>query len=95
MDIPEKLIEDHDVTVDYIVTPSEIIKCNRTKGKPTGIIWSKLEPNKVKHEHCKSRAGMIMLTKQYDTYCNTDLGYAVVSNAICCDITQKISKNIK
>jgi len=49
VDIPDKLIEDHDVTVDYIVTQSEIIKCNRTRGKPVGIIWSKLEPNRVSY----------------------------------------------
>jgi len=47
VDIPDKLIEDHDLTVDYIVTPKEIIKCNRTRAKPSGIIWSKLEPQKV------------------------------------------------
>jgi hypothetical protein len=41
------LIEDHDLTVDYIVTPLEIIKCNTSGKKPAGIIWSKLEPGKV------------------------------------------------
>ncbi|XP_052764362.1 methenyltetrahydrofolate synthase domain-containing protein-like [Mya arenaria] len=48
VDIPDSLIEDHDLTVDYIVTPQEIIKCNRTRSKPSGIIWSKLEPLKLK-----------------------------------------------
>ncbi|KAH3711249.1 hypothetical protein DPMN_070751 [Dreissena polymorpha] len=48
IDIPESLAEDHDLSVDYIVTPKEIIKCNRKRSKPTGIIWSKLEPIKLK-----------------------------------------------
>lgn len=48
MDFPDNLIEDHDVVVDYIVTPSEIIKCNRTRSKPTGIIWSKITPDKLR-----------------------------------------------
>ena len=47
VDIPEKLIEDHDLTVDYIVTQTEIIECKNSRPKPEGIIWSKLEPVKV------------------------------------------------
>ena len=47
VDIPEKLIEDHDLTVDYIVTQTEIIECKNSRPKPAGIIWSKLEPVKV------------------------------------------------
>lgn len=48
VDIPEKLIEDHDLTVDYIVTQTEIIDCKNSRPKPTGIIWSKLEPVKLR-----------------------------------------------
>lgn len=47
VDIPEELMEDHDVLVDYIITDTQVIKCNRTKAKPNGIIWSKLTPEKV------------------------------------------------
>ncbi len=47
IDIPERLMESHDLTVDYIVTPTEIIKTNCTKAKPTGIIWSKLDRDKL------------------------------------------------
>ena len=47
VDIPESLIEDHDLTVDYIVTQTEIINCRNRRPKPSGIIWSKLEPIKV------------------------------------------------
>ncbi|CAG2216859.1 uncharacterized protein LOC143053441 [Mytilus galloprovincialis] len=48
VDFPESLIEDHDVVVDYIITPTEIIKCNRTRKNPSGIIWSKITPEKLR-----------------------------------------------
>lgn len=48
IDIPEKLMGEHDLTVDYIVTPSGITKCTGTAPKPAGIYWSKLEPSKLK-----------------------------------------------
>ena len=47
VDIPEKLIEEHDLTVDYVVTQTEIIECKNSRPKPAGIFWSKLEPVKV------------------------------------------------
>lgn len=46
LDIPDRLKEDHDLTVDYIVTPTRIIECEKQK-KPDGIIWSKLYPEKL------------------------------------------------
>jgi len=46
MDIPEDLIEEHDLTVDYIITPTEMIETKCSKKKPTGVIWNKLELNK-------------------------------------------------
>lgn len=48
LDFPESLIEDHDLVVDYIVTPTEIIRCDTKKQKPTGIIWSKITPDKLR-----------------------------------------------
>lgn len=42
LDIPEDLLEDHDLTVDYILTPNRVIKTNCTRPKPKGIIWSKI-----------------------------------------------------
>lgn len=42
LDIPEDLLEDHDLTVDYILTPNRVIKTNCTRPKPRGIIWSKV-----------------------------------------------------
>ncbi|KAM9481687.1 methenyltetrahydrofolate synthase domain-containing protein isoform 2-T2 [Clarias gariepinus] len=43
VDIPEGLTESHDITVDYILTPSRIIKTECKIPKPQGIIWSKLD----------------------------------------------------
>jgi len=47
VDIPESLMEAHDADVDYIVTPTEVIKCNSKRPKPTGIIWSILSQEKL------------------------------------------------
>ncbi|XP_047566952.1 methenyltetrahydrofolate synthase domain-containing protein isoform X5 [Lutra lutra] len=42
VDIPEALLEDHDLTVDYILTPTRVIATGCEHPKPTGIIWSKI-----------------------------------------------------
>lgn len=42
LDIPEELIESHDLTVDYILTPTRVIKTNCQRPKPQGIIWRKV-----------------------------------------------------
>ncbi|CAK6436861.1 unnamed protein product [Pipistrellus nathusii] len=42
IDIPEALLEDHDLTVDYILTPTRVITTGCERPKPTGIIWSKI-----------------------------------------------------
>ncbi|XP_057610337.1 methenyltetrahydrofolate synthase domain-containing protein isoform X3 [Chionomys nivalis] len=42
IDIPEALLEDHDLTVDYIITPTRVIATDCARPKPTGIIWSKV-----------------------------------------------------
>ncbi|XP_050021254.1 methenyltetrahydrofolate synthase domain-containing protein isoform X2 [Alexandromys fortis] len=42
MDIPEALVEDHDLTVDYIITPTRVVATDCARPKPTGIIWSKV-----------------------------------------------------
>ncbi|XP_074057870.1 methenyltetrahydrofolate synthase domain-containing protein isoform X2 [Macrotis lagotis] len=39
-DIPEELLGDHDLTVDYILTPTRVIVTECTRPKPQGIIWS-------------------------------------------------------
>ncbi|NXP12185.1 MTHSD protein, partial [Thinocorus orbignyianus] len=41
VDIAEELLGDHDLTVDYILTPTRTIKTNCKRPKPQGIIWHK------------------------------------------------------
>ncbi|XP_074470056.1 methenyltetrahydrofolate synthase domain-containing protein isoform X1 [Sebastes fasciatus] len=47
MDFPEELMESHDLTVDYILTPTRVIKTSCQLPKPQGIIWTKLDPEKL------------------------------------------------
>ncbi|KAM9816839.1 methenyltetrahydrofolate synthase domain-containing protein [Neosynchiropus ocellatus] len=47
VNIPEELIESHDLTVDYILTPTRVIQTNCQFPKPQGIIWSKLDSDKL------------------------------------------------
>jgi len=47
LDLPDKIFVQHDVPVDYIVTPTRVIKCNNRPAKPAGIIWSLLDAEKV------------------------------------------------
>ncbi|WP_405643863.1 5-formyltetrahydrofolate cyclo-ligase [Streptomyces uncialis] len=42
-DIPES---EHDFSVDYIVTPDEVIRCPAPR-RPSGIVWSDLTPEKI------------------------------------------------
>lgn len=49
IDIPEELIECHDLTVDYILTPTRVIKTNCQHPKPLGIIWSKVRSSVSGH----------------------------------------------
>ncbi|XP_069105574.1 methenyltetrahydrofolate synthase domain-containing protein-like isoform X2 [Argopecten irradians] len=48
LDIPESLMTPHDVQVNYIVTPMEIIKCDCKRAQPKGIIWSYITPKKMR-----------------------------------------------
>lgn len=47
VEIPEGLVQSHDLTVDYILTPTRVIKTNCQLPKPQGIIWSKLDAEKL------------------------------------------------
>lgn len=47
MDVPESLMGEHDLNVDYIVTDTEVIKCQRSRQQPTGIIWNLLTEEKL------------------------------------------------
>ncbi|NXM61925.1 MTHSD protein, partial [Illadopsis cleaveri] len=41
LDIAEELVDDHDLTVDYILTPTRTIQTNCKRPKPQGIMWHK------------------------------------------------------
>ncbi|NWW34278.1 MTHSD protein, partial [Panurus biarmicus] len=41
LDIAEELLDDHDLTVDYILTPTRTIQTNCKRPKPRGIMWHK------------------------------------------------------
>ncbi|NWI85624.1 MTHSD protein, partial [Pitta sordida] len=41
VDIAEELLGDHDLTVDYILTPTRIIRTHCKRPKPQGILWHK------------------------------------------------------
>lgn len=49
-DIPESLIQPHDLTVDFILTPTRVIECTSDglKQRPPGIIWSMLTEEKFR-----------------------------------------------
>ncbi|XP_077041181.1 methenyltetrahydrofolate synthase domain-containing protein isoform X2 [Agelaius phoeniceus] len=42
LDIAEELLGDHDLTVDYILTPTRTIWTNCKRPKPQGIMWHKV-----------------------------------------------------
>ncbi|XP_066493839.1 methenyltetrahydrofolate synthase domain-containing protein isoform X1 [Tiliqua scincoides] len=42
VDIPEKLLGDHDLTVDCILTPTRVIETGCKSPKPQGILWHKI-----------------------------------------------------
>lgn len=46
LNLSEKLFGPHDLTVDYILTPTQVIKCDK-RPKPTAIIWSLLTEEKL------------------------------------------------
>ncbi|NXA88455.1 MTHSD protein, partial [Melanocharis versteri] len=41
LDIAEEILDDHDLTVDYILTPTRTIQTNCKRPKPQGIMWHK------------------------------------------------------
>lgn len=46
VDIPDELVEEHDLTVDFILTPTEVIETKCSRPKPAGVIWNHLEVRK-------------------------------------------------
>ena len=47
LDLPDDLFGPHDLPVDYIVTPTRVIKCDGRPQRPAGIIWSLLTTEKL------------------------------------------------
>ena len=46
--VDEKIaLEPHDIPVDFIVTPDEIIKCKTNLPRPAGIYWEYLDEEKI------------------------------------------------
>jgi 5-formyltetrahydrofolate cyclo-ligase len=46
LDLNESLFGSHDLTVDYILTPTQVIKCDK-KPKPKSIMWNLLTEEKL------------------------------------------------
>lgn len=42
LDFPEALLEDHDLTVDFILTPTRLLPTRCERPKPSGIAWAKI-----------------------------------------------------
>jgi hypothetical protein len=53
VDFSEELVEPHDLTVDYILTPTRVIKTDCLLPKPEGIIWAKVVAIVI-HTMCNS-----------------------------------------
>nr|XP_028595906.1 methenyltetrahydrofolate synthase domain-containing protein isoform X7 [Podarcis muralis] len=64
VDIPEDLLGDHDLTVDYILTPTRIIKTGCNHPKPQGILWHKLARNAAVAELKRKITTQICLCEQ-------------------------------
>lgn len=47
-ELPDGLFEEHDLTIDYICTPTRVIKTNCSRPKPTGVCWGLLTKEKYK-----------------------------------------------
>ena len=71
-EIPEHLVETHDITVDFIVTPTQIIECPY-RPKPSGIIWSKLDKMDLKHVPILKKLRAMEAEKGKDTRIRNDI----------------------
>lgn len=40
-------VHPHDITLDFVVTPDEVIACDRPVGRPTGILWELLDDERI------------------------------------------------
>ncbi|CAJ1450867.1 unnamed protein product, partial [Effrenium voratum] len=44
-ELPEELMESHDLPVDAIATPSGLVRCKRSAPKPSGVRWDLVGPD--------------------------------------------------
>ncbi|NXV06406.1 MTHSD protein, partial [Cettia cetti] len=63
LDIAEELLDDHDLTVDYILTPTRTIQTNCKRPKPQGIMWHKASSILIQIKSEIFAAGSEMLGK--------------------------------
>jgi len=42
-------VEDHDFTVDIIITPTRVIRTNKERSQPEGIIWNQVTPTMLEN----------------------------------------------
>ncbi|MEM3575226.1 MAG: 5-formyltetrahydrofolate cyclo-ligase, partial [Candidatus Bathyarchaeia archaeon] len=45
--VEEVPMDDHDLAVDYIITPRRILETHRGRPRPKGIIWDKLPSDAI------------------------------------------------
>ena len=53
-DMPAGELTKHDVPVDVIVTPTQIIRVPQRVPKPSGVFWDLLSPQKLAQSVCCS-----------------------------------------
>lgn len=46
-ELPEELFKEHDVPVDYIVTPTQMIQVAEPLERPKNVIWSILSNRRI------------------------------------------------
>lgn len=45
--LPSELFQPHDVPVDYILTPTQVIKTANRLPRPAGVIWNILSNRRI------------------------------------------------
>lgn len=49
VDLPESIFMTYDLPVDYIVTPTQVIKCTGGLKKPPGVMWNIIDQKRIGH----------------------------------------------
>ncbi|XP_041314807.1 methenyltetrahydrofolate synthase domain-containing protein isoform X3 [Pyrgilauda ruficollis] len=86
LDIAEELLGDHDLTVDYILTPTRTIQTNCKRPKPQGIMWHKVSSEMLgkipilKTLRCREKQAGKDVTLQDEHPALADTNRAAISN---------------